>query len=107
MRATSEEAADAISFIESADLHRAKINAIREWPGLSGAQRAAALVLVCLQHADTVGMTFPDDVAAFLAISTERAEKLFDGVEHPPFELQTVGAGRAGWQPSQTLEYGE
>lgn len=106
MRTVSEEASNAIGLIEAADDHLAKINAIRAWPGLSGAQRAAALVILCLQHAEATSATDPADVAAFLSISQERAEKLFDGVEAPPFALFSVQGHRDGWQATDALEYG-
>lgn len=106
MRSVSEEASNAIGLIEAADDHLAKINALRAWPGLSGAQRAAALVILCIQYAEAMSATAPADVAAFLAISQERAEKLFDGVDDPPFALYSVQGGRDGWQATDALEYG-
>lgn len=107
MKTLPEDCTDAISLIEAAGKLENQINDIAEWPGLSGAQRAAALTLVCLQYVNRTEDTIPAHVAAFLAISEERAGKLFDGVEAPPFELISVGGGRPGWAPTQRLEYGD
>lgn len=97
--------ADAIELLEQAGALEYRIKQVTKWPGLSGAQRAAAMVLVCLEHTENGGVP-PRRIAEFLNIPMERAHRLFDGVEEPPFVLLTVGSGDAVYSAVQALEYG-
>jgi hypothetical protein len=106
MRAIPENWTAAISAMEAAGLHVAKIEAIKNWKGLSPGQRVVALVITCLEHIERkpIGSR---EVALFTGMPADRIEKIFTGVDHPPYRWGTLE--HRGWVflASQTLEYGE
>lgn len=80
--------------------------AILAWPGISPGQRMVALAIQAVTFHQQKGPTVAD-VCGLTGLAAERAERLFEGLEHAPFVLTKLGADRERWVPSQTLEYAE
>lgn len=101
---TGQEAA--ITFIESTIRFTRQIKAIREWPDLSLAQRALALLICTISNAEQ-RLVSSRDLVALAPWGANAMETAFREVEHPPYRWSDVDG--MGWvfMPSQTLEYGK
>lgn len=107
MREIPDDIMAGISALEASADHQAKIRAIQDWQGLSPGQRVVALVIASLEF---VSSTPPGSLAVsrFTGMPQERIEKIFDGVDHPPYYWSEVPNTRHwAFLPGQALEYGE
>ena len=106
MRENPERFSEAMDLLQDAAAHQFKIGQIVAWPGLSGGQRAVALVITCLEHFNERPARAAE-VAQFMGMDQGKIEKLFTTVEHPPYHFTDLEGVGWSFQPAQSLEYGQ
>lgn len=106
MRETPEDILAGIGALEAAAGHMHIIESIQTWEGLSGGQRMVALVIAALEYR----YNRPPgslEVSRFSGLAPERVEKVFEGMEHPPYYWSEIPNTRSwAFLPAQKLEYG-
>ena len=102
----SEKLDAAMQACETAGLYFEQQARIMSWPDLRPGQRVAALTILAYAFHREVQPT-ANDLAHDLGITIDRAQAIFDGLEHPPFALTKVGNDFERFVPTQTLEYGK
>lgn len=86
--------------------HLHVIDALQSWEGLSPGQRVVALVIASLEFLNSTPAGSLA-VSRFTGMPQERIEKIFDGLEHPPYHWSELPGTRSwAFLPSQALEYG-
>jgi hypothetical protein len=106
MPVSAEDIEMALAVMEDVQGHLRFERKIMLWEGLRPGQKVAALIINAISYEKSQFPTAPE-LAEFLGIPIDRAQSIFDGLEHPPYALTKVGTDYERFIPTQTLAYQE
>lgn len=106
MRETPDEILAGIEALEAAAAHMFVLDRLQTWEGLSPGQRCVALVAASLEYLHGRPAT-SIEISQWVGIPISRVEKVFEGVEHPPYYWSEIpNTKHWAFLPAQALEYG-